>query len=151
MCGCVFLRENGFFLKARWTLLNFIFGLWCRNTMNISLSPYIVNCYRVTVKLNWEEKFFWMEAVRFENSFPVLSVPVALISLHCSHLSAFHLHSSSIWLYVFMCKMKEYLISMFCWHFKLTFMLKKIGQGNQSIPLTGDSVRSVDFKVHYVC
>ncbi len=139
MCVCVVcvLEGERFLLKARWTLLNFIFGLWCRNTMNISLSPYIVNCYRVTVKLNWEEKFFWMETVRFENSFPVLSVPVALISLHCSRLSAFHLHSSSIWLYVFMCKMKEYLISMFCWHFKLTFMLNKNWAGKAKHPING--------------
>lgn len=150
MCGCVFLRENGFFLKARWTLLNFIFGLWCRNTMNIYLSPYIVNCNRVTVKLNWEEKFFeWKPCdlrIHSQSSQYPLRLFLCTVPTWAPSISA-----APAFCCMCMCKMKEYLISMFCWHFKLTFMLKKIGQGKQSIPLTGDSVRSVDFKVHYVC
>jgi len=54
--------------------------------------------------------------------FCVFFFSIALIS---SHLSAFHLHSSSSWLDVFMYKMKEYLIYNVLLTFKVDLYAKK--------------------------
>lgn len=131
MCRCVFFRENGFFLKARWTLLNFIFGLWCGNTMNISLSLYIVYCNRITVKLKWGEKFFeWklcdlgIHSHSSQYPWQVFFPPLRLF-LCTAPTWAPSISAAPAFDYTCLCtKWKSILFTMFRWHFKMTFILK---------------------------
>lgn len=130
MCRCVFLRENGIFLKARWTLLNFIFGLWCGNTMNIYLSLYIVYCNRITVKLKSGEFFEWkpcdlgIHSYSFQYPWQVFFPPLRLF-LCTAPTWAPSISAAPAFDYTCLCtKWKSILFTMFRWHFKMTFILK---------------------------